>query len=413
MESINNSWIKHNWLQKMVALVSAILIWIFVSQSIVSTKTIPNVPVRIFDLPPNKTISGLLPNGLYSKRMTLTLQGTKDVIDQLEPGDFEVVLDAKRSSNEWVIQLTKKDLKSLNPEIDLSKHITDIKAPEWVIKLSKLTTSKVMVNIYNEGKTPKGYHFLDIFPHHMMQEVSGPEEEIAELVKEGLEYTVNLSNVTKDELDALATTLDDEVSYKIPSSWKEIAIPCLPFGPHPLNDSIAEQLTIDFLKDTLIPLNQDLPISVFYPLESSAQLNPKTAPVKINGLIKESNDIPYLALPLYINGASKRFLDIVRSQLTIIINAQATNKGDKLSWNLELVNPKAMEDRFVSLMKNEINGLTKDSSTIEQHEKMLRSRFREYLQNIRLYTDNQRKLSLDCKVIDKEIEVLANVAKLL
>ena len=84
----------NNWQRKLVAISTALIIWLFVNHSIISTKTIANVPIRIIKLPPDKTIIGLLPNGVLKKRMTLTLSGTRDVIEELEPGDLEVVIDA-------------------------------------------------------------------------------------------------------------------------------------------------------------------------------------------------------------------------------------------------------------------------------------------------------------------------------
>ena len=89
MESVIRRMFLHNWQRKLVAVLTAIVIWLFVNHSINETKTIFNVPIRIINLPPDKTIPGLLPNGMLSRRITLTLTGAKDVIEEMEPGDLE------------------------------------------------------------------------------------------------------------------------------------------------------------------------------------------------------------------------------------------------------------------------------------------------------------------------------------
>jgi len=117
-----------NWQRKLLALILAIIAWWFVNQSIIETKTLIGVPVRIVNLPANKTIEGLLPNGLLRRRATLTISGSKKVIEQLEPGDLEVILDASNAPNNWLVQIGKVNLVSLNPNVDLTKNISSIAA---------------------------------------------------------------------------------------------------------------------------------------------------------------------------------------------------------------------------------------------------------------------------------------------
>src|SRR5262245_16925541 len=125
----------HNWQLKIIALIVGFITWLFVSNSIMTTKTIPSIPIRIVNIPQDKTIQGLLPNGVLSKRTTLTLTGKKDVVEQLEPGDLEVLLDSSNQPNEWTVQISKKNLVSLNPDLDLF-NISNVEHPEFVIKLS-------------------------------------------------------------------------------------------------------------------------------------------------------------------------------------------------------------------------------------------------------------------------------------
>ena len=77
METILTRLFFHNWQQKLVALIAALIIWLFVNHSIIDSKTIANIPVRVVNMPSDKTILGLMPNGVLSKRISLTLSGKK------------------------------------------------------------------------------------------------------------------------------------------------------------------------------------------------------------------------------------------------------------------------------------------------------------------------------------------------
>ncbi len=162
-----------NWQRKLIALISATVIWLLVNHSITSTRVIPNVPIRIVNLPSDKTVQGLLPNGLLSKRVTLTVSGSKDVVDQLEPGDLEIIIDASNKGDEWIVQVSKKNLVGLNPDIDLLRNITQVTHNEFIIKLSRLITDKIPVMILPPiGEPPQGYQFLDIWPQRLTHTVS-------------------------------------------------------------------------------------------------------------------------------------------------------------------------------------------------------------------------------------------------
>src|ERR1700722_4318953 len=110
MDSIIFKLLFNNWQRKCLAIIAAVIIWYFVNHSITAIKTIPHVPIRIVNLPQGKTVQGLLPNGILAKRVTLTLNGKKGVVDQLEPGDIEVHIDATNNPDEWIVQVNKKNL---------------------------------------------------------------------------------------------------------------------------------------------------------------------------------------------------------------------------------------------------------------------------------------------------------------
>ena len=405
----------NNWQRKCVALLAAIVIWFFVNHSITSTKTIPHVPIRIVNVPAGKTVQGLLPNGLLAKRATLTLSGTKDIVEQLEPGDLEVHIDASKNPDEWIIQIHKKNLVSLNPEIDLGHHITQIAHNEFVIKMHRLTTVKVPITIARPvGDPPKGYQFLDIWPQELIHEISGPEEQVQALRNKGIELTFNLSDVSKADLDALQTTQPnshgDEVSFNVPNKWKQIAIPFLGNALEEINDSEAQKLHINFLRQELIPIQGDIPIRVYYPPKHIGIMNPDTHVLDVNDLIKKRNGVFFLSLPLYTLDVSQVFLDTVRDHLEISITVAPDGRQESLHYGVEFVNPHELENQYVASMMNSHipnrGGQTAiDSQDREEH---LRARFREYMQKFVLFTNTHQPLKLTSHLEGNLIKVVVD-----
>ncbi len=400
-----------NWQRKIAALVIALMVWLFVNHSISETKTIPNLPVRVINLPPNKTIVGLLPNGILSKRVTLTLTDTKDVIEELEPGDLEVVLDASMAmSDEWVVEIGKKNLVSLNPDVNLARNLQSISHPEFVIKLSSLATAKVPITINPPtGEPPPGFHFLDIWPQRLMQTVSGPEEEIQKLKNKGLEITFDLSLITKEDLDSLKPTQgmhQDEISFPIPAKWKRVAIPYRNHVLEEINDPEAQFLHIDFLKEELLPIDRLLPIRVFFPPKYVDTLNPNAYSLSTNGKIVEKNGLFFFNQPLEVIHVSRLFLDIVRDNMEITIEAAPKTEREFLQWTLDVVNAHDLENIFVAFMIT--NSRATKGATQQFHKKRednLRQRFRDYMRKMRLYNPSHRKLYLETQIEGNKIVV--------
>ena len=205
VEKMIKKFFTENIQQKLLALLAAVLIWVVVDHAISATKVFVNVPVRVVNLPPEKTIRGLMPNGILDYKLTITLTGTKEVIDQIEPGDFEVVLDAYGKTEDWIVDIVKKNLVSLNPDIDLMHNVTAMSYSPFVLKLSKLVTDKIPVTITKpKGEPPEGYQYLDVWPKRVMQVVSGPEEDVTELKAKGIQLTLILERLHKATLTALS-----------------------------------------------------------------------------------------------------------------------------------------------------------------------------------------------------------------
>jgi hypothetical protein len=411
MESIIYQLLFQNWQRKGIALITAIIVWIFVNQSITDTRTIPNVPVKVINLPQDKTINGSLPNGYLNHRITLTLSGSKDVMKDLEQGDLEVLLDASTAdSDDWVVQITKKNLVSLNPSLDLRHHINSVNHPEFVIKLSDLITDSVPIWVeHPEGSPPNGYEFLDIWPEKLSQTISGPKEAIQELKLKGLKLVINMDKITAFDLERVKETKDkthdDEISYLIPEKWKKVPIPFRYNVLTEINDPEARSLKINFLKKQLLPIGKEIPISVFYPLKHSDTINPQTHTLKEGSYISLKNGITYFTEPLFAKNVSSLFLDIVRENIAIVLIASPVAEREHLQWSVEVIDPREMEDTYVAYVIAEQKESGQQITDLHKREEVLRKRFQDYMQKLALYTEQGEKLSLYPVLEEKSIQL--------
>lgn len=404
------SFLVKNIPQKIFAFFAAVAIWLLVHQGITVTKTFSNVPIRVVNLPSGMTVPALMPNGIYQKRMTLTLTGTQEVLEGLEPGDFEILLDAKgRVLGEWPLHISKSDLKSLNSDITLSDYITEVSHGELILHLVRITTASVPVEVVVKKEfSPKGYRYLDVWPTRLMQTLTGPEEEIEKIVKSGIVLEIDLSAIplNLEHSDEHSLEMEDEVSVFVPQEAKQFYLPQISSLFIPLNDPDGKDLRVNFLKEGLIPLNHYIPILLFFPVETNGDYNPLKNSLQTGDFVAEKNGIFYLDKVLYISGASRRFVDIIRGQLSITINVTPRLPLNRMAWNVQIVNPRALEDRYVNLV---MGNLFQTKSTDTQKELFVRARFREYSHALRLYTGKDRKLQLDCRLEGEKIRIMHNI----
>jgi hypothetical protein len=200
-----------NWQRKTVSLILAVIIWLVVNHSLTSTKTIGNVSVRIINIPTGKTVEGIQSNGKLNKKLTLTLVGNTNTLEDLTSNDIEVVIDAANKPDEWIATISKKNLVSLNPEVDISKGISRVYHPSFIIRMTKLVTEKIPIVITRPiGEPPRGYQFLDIWPYRLTLTVSGPEDVIKKLKIKEQKMTFNLNDISKAQLDALSSNANSE-----------------------------------------------------------------------------------------------------------------------------------------------------------------------------------------------------------
>lgn len=412
----------HKWQLKLLAILGAIIIWLSVNQTITSTKTLVKVPVRLVNVPPERSVEGMLPNGVLKKRVALTLTGAKDVVEALEDSDVEVVIDVSQLPDQSIVQANKKNLVSLDPRLDI-RYINQVESSDLAIQFNKLVTQEIPVVMAPPiGTPPGGYHFLDIWPQVFYQTVTASEKDMHDLKEKGLRFAIDLSRVTKADLDALPGSSEafrgDEVIFPVPYDWKRIHIPCKDSEEVMLNDSAQKEMVIRFLRQELVPLKVAVPLEVYYPVIHQNQVNPERIPLVAEGpSFSHVNGMTIFSAPLLAGNVSRWFVDVVRDRMTLVIVADISKREkESLPWSIEIANLAQLEDEFVLFLLNdaqtghteaghkelaghkdrELSGLAGD---LKKRENRLRRRFRQYVRSIQLYHENGKPLQLDARFI--------------
>lgn len=344
------------------------------------------------------------------KKITLTLVGNKTILDELTPYDLEVVIDAGDKSKEWVANISKKNLITLNPEIDISKSISRVYHPNFVVRMSKLASEKIPIKIMPPiGESPRGYQFLDIWPYKLTLTISGPEEAIKRLKLKEQILTFNLNEVTKNQLDAIAENSpgdkSDIVSFYIPDHFKQVMIPALSDTPLEINDPEAKSLRIDFIHCDLLPIDHAIPIELFFPEQEIKINNPLVTKVVTGDLVSNLYGQNYITKPLYANGVDHVFLDIIKGRFQFVITVNSSSNKPSLDWNISFINPRYLEDLYVNAFIGTISPESPSSKT-RLSEDYLRNRFRSYMQRFRLFRSAEDPFTLAITLKNHQVELI-------
>ncbi len=399
-----------NWPRKLVAVVLAIITWLVVNQTLTTTRNLTNIPIRILNIPAGKTIEGMQPNGRLAKKATLTLVGNKTILDELTPYDLEVVLDASDKPDEWVAVISKKNLVSLNPEIDISKGINRVYHPNLLVRMAKLVTEQIPIIITQPiGEAPRGYQFLDVWPYRLTLTVSGPEELIKRLKLKEQRITFNLNDINKAQLDAAASNINsgktEVVSYFVPDQWKQINIPLLSDSPIEIDDPQAKALRIDFVRCNLLSIEKSIPVTLFFQDKYLDTLNPQTISLSPGAVLKNVHGLNVITSPLYANGVDRLFLETVENMLQIVIIAAPQTERSLLEWSVEFINPRQLEDQYVSRLMSDVSDEDIRLLQPAMRQEYLRNRFRSYMNRFQLFNADDTKFDLTILMKEGRIEV--------
>jgi hypothetical protein len=393
----------HNWQRKAVALLLGMIIWLTINHSLTSTKVINNVPIRVINLPPEKTIEGMQNNGKLSRTLNLTVVGNTNILKDLTSADLEIVIDGTGQAEEWSVSVSKKNLVSLNPEIDVTKGISKVYHPTFFLRTTNLITEKIPVVVTRPiGEAPRGYQFLDVWPYNLSVTVSGPEDVIKRLKTKEQKITFNLNDISKGQLDALMNTQrtekTDVVSFFVPDQWKQIYIPLLSDAPFELDDNPDAPLRIDFLSSLLIPLDFPIFLSLFYPPEYESMYNPTTLNIQPGQMVREQYGIFTLRPLLYAKGSDRLFTQVIRNRIQITLVATPPSQRNPLQWGVQFINPIQLEDEYVSKLISDVSDEDIQIMKPGAREDYLRNRFRSYMNRFRLFTADDKKFELYAKI---------------
>jgi len=398
------------WQRKAVSILLALVIWLVVNHSLTTVRTLTNVPVKIVNIPPGKSVQGLGPNDYLLKKTTLTLTGNQSILEEITANDLEVHLDAAdMDSDDWNAEIKKKNLRSLNPDIDIAKVISRVTHTGFFVHLTQTVTETIPVIVTRpSGVPPRGYDFLDVWPYQLNVKVSGPQAVINSLKSKVQKLTFDLTEITHEQLDALEPTKTadqkDVYSFFVPDLWKQIYIPLLSDTPVPIDDPMAKALRIDFIHRSLQPIDYPVSISVFYPPELVDTFNPETVKFGESEFITIRNGIPYLKIDhLFAKGGSDRFVEITKNRLHLKLCVSAENGVPSISWNLEFTNNQALEDEYVKQMLALATESSEENIKPQLREDYLRNRFRSYMHHFVLFTSDNTKLRLKFELKDGAI----------
>lgn len=395
---LKNLFIK-NWQRKYLSIAVAIIIWFAVSKSLLSEKTIRNIPVRVENIPPGKTVDGIASNNILNKRTTLTIKGRKNFLDELNENNIEVVFNASGKQGEWIATVSKSNLRYENPDIDLSKGITKVSQESFIIKLTDLMTDKIPILITEPiGEAPKGYQFVDIWPYKLFITISGPEDTVKNLRNRGLKLTFNLSDISKAQLDDIQQTTkskmhSDVISFYVPNPWKQVTLPLLSANPIEINDPNAKHLRIDFIRNELFKIESPIPIALYFPPSKVGDLSPQKISLQPNQTVENKGGLKLLSEPIYAKGVSNLFLEIFKDMIELAIIVKE-DESKCLKFSTQFINAKELEDRYVRALMSDVTDQEIRAFQPLLREEYLRNRFRNYMNRLQFFRSEKEKLDL-------------------
>lgn len=413
VEKINNTLWKlfiANWERKLTAFSLAAFIWFHVDQSLTTTKTITDVGIKLINLPQGTTTPGMNYDGLLRQRVALTITGNRALLDELTSNDIEVVVDASgKKPMEWIPIIKRNNIVAINSDIKLSS-ISKVTHKNFAIRLTKLVTEKILVTITEPiGEAPKGYQFLDVWPYQLYITVEGPEDIVKQQKAKGLKLTFNLNEVSRAELDEFHTTTPrkyrDVVSFLVPDHWKQLHLPALSDLPMTINDPNEKYLRIDFIRSEVFPIEQPIPISLFFSPQFITNSSPQKVQIRMTPTLDKKNGVYILMPPFYAGGISQLFLEIIRDHLALSV---VVGNGGKmfLDWNIQVINYQDLENRYVKTLMSDLSQKRLQlGMPLQMYEEHLRGRFRTYMNRLQLYRSPTSKLDLAVSIDNNVIQI--------
>jgi hypothetical protein len=376
--------------RKLVAILTAIIIFFFVNQSLTVTKVVNNVSIRLVNIPPQKTVEGLLPNGYLLKKIALTLNGKKSSLEEISSTDIEVVIDLTGKKESFTATITEKNLVSLNPQIKIARDIRKVSTRQVYIQLQNLVTDKIPVYLLKpSGEAPKGFQFVDIQPHVVFVEVTGPDDLIRKLKGQGLVKVFNLNDISPEDLDGVAVKAakNDVVAFTTPLDQRFVYIPSIAPDKKFYFDPNSEKIKIDFLRTQILPVEAKIPLTFFVPTKHPKEIDVTQISIQESNVVTSMNEMKVLALKVYAKNVSQPFLETVQSMMQIVV-VPPILLGQRATWSIEFIASKDLEDKYVTRMVQESSTTRQNDQPELVKRELYRNRFRNYMNQMVLTGDD-------------------------
>lgn len=218
--------------------------------------------------------------------------------------------------------------------------------------------------------------------------------------------TFDLGKIKKESLDQFyaeqKSTGRDEIFFPIPPEWKKVQVNFRNNALEDLNDPDADHLRIEFLRNEFLPIERNIQIRVFYPLDFLSLINPGLYPLTPGGKVSADKGVFVFNFPLFMRHISRHFLDVIRGNLEIVLVVQGKVENTVLDWTTDVINVHELEDTYVTYMitNESMFGFGEAHGYSKKREDILRQRFRTYLERVSLWVTPREKLSIEA-VIEK------------
>ena len=183
--------IGNNLLLKIVSVVFAFLLWVFVINvdNPVIQKTFSDVPVDIIN---EQVLDDL--NQIYKidegETVSFTVRVEEDIIDQLKKSDFQATADLSSMSDVHAVPIKVEALR-YKEQLDIDTDNATVK-----ITLEDLKSDQIPVTVKITGKPAKGYTVSNETATPNLVSVSGPKSVIAQI--DEIVATVDVTGLKKD-----------------------------------------------------------------------------------------------------------------------------------------------------------------------------------------------------------------------
>lgn len=393
------------WLRKLIALFLALITWYTVDQSLSSTRTIKGISMRVINIPDDYVVPGILSSGYLNTKINLTIAGKKEMINELNASDIEIVIDAKDKKNQWIETIDKKNLVLLNQNDHLIRGINKVHNTPIAMNLTQASQDLIPVYVIPpKGSAPRGYEFLDVWPYQFNTKLKGPEDEIKKLKQQGIRLKFDLHKITREQLEkAVTKSTNDIVTFYVPNEWKKLEVPNISNEKIEIKDASAKYMRIDFVRTRSIPINFAIPLQMF--VSPALKINSNQLSFAPSPLVEIQKNQCTLKKKLYAKGVSELFIKNIRDLIAVSINITPPLTKEQIDWSIHFINPKTLEERYISMIlsDSEDAGLEKISHKFRQE--YLRNRFRNYMNRFKLFDENDNPIEFNVKLENKQLHI--------